>query len=78
MSERVLVLGANGRFGRIVARAFADAGWNVVAQARKPLVDPAHPRIKSLGVAVTDRDAVVAAAAGASVVVQLGRRGPSA
>jgi nucleoside-diphosphate-sugar epimerase len=69
MSERVLVLGANGRFGRIVARAFADAGWNVVAQARKPLVDPAHPRIKSLGVAVTDRDAVVAAAAGASVVV---------
>jgi len=69
MKETVLILGANGRFGRVVARAFADSGWNVVAQARKPLVDPAHPRIKHLGVAVTDRDAVVAAAAGASVVV---------
>jgi len=69
MNETVLILGANGRFGRVAARAFADAGWNVVAQARKPLVDSAHPRIKHLGVAVTDRDAVVSAAAGASVVV---------
>jgi nucleoside-diphosphate-sugar epimerase len=69
MNATVLILGANGRFGRVVARAFADAGWNVVAQARKPLVDPTHPRIKPLGVGVTDRDAVVAAAAGASVVV---------
>jgi nucleoside-diphosphate-sugar epimerase len=70
MKETALILGANGRFGRVVARAFADAGWNVVAQARKPLVEPAHPRIKHLCVAVTDRDAVVAVAAGPSVVVQ--------
>jgi len=70
MNETVLILGANGRFGRVAARAFADAGWNVVAQARKPLLDAVHPRIGHLGVAVTDRDAVVAGAAGASVVVQ--------
>ncbi len=69
MNETVLVLGANGRFGRVVARAFADAGWSVAAQARKPLLDPAHPRIRHVGVAVTDREGVVAAAAGASVVV---------
>ena len=69
MKETALILGANGRFGRVVARAFADAGWNVVAQARKPLVDPAHARIRHLGAAVSDRDAVVAAATDASVVV---------
>jgi nucleoside-diphosphate-sugar epimerase len=69
MKETVLILGANGRFGRVVARAFADAGWNVVAQARKPLLDPAHPRIRHLGVPVTNRNAVATAAAGASVVV---------
>ena len=69
MMETVLILGANGRFGRVVSRAFADAGWNVIAQARKPLADPPHPRIKPLGVAVTDLDAVVAAAGGARVVV---------
>jgi len=69
VNSTVLILGANGRFGRVVARSFADAGWNVVAQARKPLLDPAHPRIRHLGVAVTDRDAVIAAAAGAAVVV---------
>jgi nucleoside-diphosphate-sugar epimerase len=69
MNETVLILGANGRFGRVVARVFAEAGWNVVAQARRSLLDPVHPRIKHLGAAVTDREAVVAAATGASVVV---------
>jgi nucleoside-diphosphate-sugar epimerase len=69
MKETVLVLGANGRFGRVVVRAFADAGWKVVAQARKPLVDGAHGRVKYLGAAVTETEAVVEAARGASVVV---------
>jgi nucleoside-diphosphate-sugar epimerase len=69
MNQTVLVLGANGRFGRVVVRAFAEAGWNVVAQARKPLVDGAHGRVKYLGAAVTEKEAVVKAAGGASVVV---------
>lgn len=69
MNEAVLVLGANGRFGRVAVRAFAEAGWNVVAQARKRLVDDAHGRVRHLGVPVADGDAVVAAAPGVSVVV---------
>lgn len=32
---RVLVLGANGRFGRAAMRAFAAAGWQVTAQTRR-------------------------------------------
>lgn len=31
----VLVLGASGRFGAACAKAFADAGWRVIAQQRK-------------------------------------------
>lgn len=69
MNETVLVLGANGRFGRVVARAFADAGWNVIAQARKPLVDSGSARMRHLGDAVTQTDNVVADATGAAVVV---------
>jgi nucleoside-diphosphate-sugar epimerase len=69
MGETALVLGANGRFGRLAVRAFAEAGWNVIAQARKPLVDGAGGRVRHLGFAVTETDAVAAAAAGASIVV---------
>ena len=29
MAQTVLILGANGRFGRNAARAFAKAGWDV-------------------------------------------------
>lgn len=32
---RVLVLGANGRFGRAAVSAFASAGWHVTAQVRR-------------------------------------------
>ena len=32
---RVLVLGANGRFGRAAVQAFAAAGWQVTAQTRR-------------------------------------------
>jgi nucleoside-diphosphate-sugar epimerase len=67
--ETVLVLGANGRFGRVVVRAFAEAGWNVVAQARRPLVDGADGRVRHLGAAVTGKEAVVNMARGASIVV---------
>jgi nucleoside-diphosphate-sugar epimerase len=69
MSEKVLILGANGRFGRLAARAFADAGWYVFAQARKTLVDAPNARIRHLGAAVTDLAEVTAAARGASIVV---------
>ena len=33
----VLILGANGRFGAAAVKAFADAGWRVLAQALRDL-----------------------------------------
>jgi nucleoside-diphosphate-sugar epimerase len=69
MSNRIaLVLGANGRFGAAAVGAFAAAGWTVLAQARRmPAVLP-H-RARHLAVALDETEALVAAAAGASVVV---------
>ncbi|MFA6313752.1 MAG: NAD-dependent epimerase/dehydratase family protein [Sterolibacterium sp.] len=69
MHETVLILGANGRFGRVAVRAFAEAGWLVIAQARKPLVDPGGGHVRFLGLAATQQDAIVAASTGAAVVV---------
>ncbi|MHA1127617.1 MAG: NAD(P)H-binding protein [Alphaproteobacteria bacterium] len=34
MTNNVLILGANGRFGRAALTAFTDAGWNVTALVR--------------------------------------------
>ena len=69
MPDTVLILGANGRFGRVAVRAFAEAGWTVIAQARKPLVDPCGGRVRHLGFAVTQQEAIVVAAVGTAVVV---------
>lgn len=35
MTGTVLILGANGRFGRVATQAFAHAGWQVRAASRK-------------------------------------------
>lgn len=70
MQETVLILGANGRFGRAATRAFAKAGWRVIAQARRPLADPPTPGgITPLQVDAADTGSVVAAAREAQVVV---------
>jgi nucleoside-diphosphate-sugar epimerase len=68
MTDNVLVLGANGRLGRCAARAFADAGWQVLAQACRPLAD-ADPRLRAVALPATDTAALAQAAAGATVVV---------
>lgn len=68
MTDKILVLGANGRFGRCVTRAFAEAGWQVLAQARRPLADAAAG-VKPLALPVTDTAAIAQAAAGSAVVV---------
>jgi nucleoside-diphosphate-sugar epimerase len=39
-ARRVLILGAGGRFGQAAVTAFAEAGWHVIAQARRPLGYP--------------------------------------
>ena len=71
MPSTVLILGAAGRFGQVLAKAFADAGWNVRAQARKPL-PPAlatQPRVQAVRCDATDIAALTAAAQGASTIV---------
>jgi nucleoside-diphosphate-sugar epimerase len=71
MASTVLILGAAGRIGQVLAHAFAEAGWQVRAQARKPL--PAalagHPRVQAVCCDALDRAALRRAADGAQVVV---------
>ncbi len=66
----VLILGSRGRFGSAAARAFADAGWRVVAQMRPGAVMPmSHPGIEWLHADLSDTQALATAAKNASVVV---------
>lgn len=69
MKGTVLILGANGRFGRVAVRAFSEAGWRVMAQARRPLLDSCAEQVSYLGIPVENPDAIVAAAPGTAVVV---------
>ena len=67
-SPRVLILGANGRFGAAATRAFAAAGWSVLAQVRRSAA--ALPRgAQALAIDLADSDALARAAAGARVLV---------
>ena len=63
-----LILGANGRLGAAAVAAFAGAGWTVLAQARRAPAGLPHGA-RHLAVALDDTEALVAAAAGACVVV---------
>lgn len=71
MPSTVLILGAAGRIGQVLATAFADAGWQVRAQSRKPLPDAlaARPQVRALRCDAGDAAALIAAAQGASVIV---------
>ena len=64
----VLILGANGRLGAAAARAYAEAGWRVLAQVRRA-PGTAHPRIHAVALPLSDTAALAAAAAGARTVV---------
>ena len=67
----VLVLGGRGRFGLAAVQAFAQAGWQVVAQVRPGATAlPALAGVRWLQAEPTGTAALVAAAAGATVVVQ--------
>jgi nucleoside-diphosphate-sugar epimerase len=67
--KRVLVLGAAGRFGDAAAQAFAAAGWQVLAQRRRPPARPLLPGARALLLPLGDADALADQAAGARVVV---------
>ena len=67
--RRVLILGANGRFGLAAAQAFDAAGWEVMAQVRRTPAAGMPARARIVALPVTDIDGLVAHAAGADVVV---------
>jgi nucleoside-diphosphate-sugar epimerase len=67
--KRVLILGANGRLGRELVQAFADAGWSVFAQVRRALVDAPSRQIKAVQISIDDPIGIARAASGASVVI---------
>ena len=67
--RRVLILGANGRFGLAAAQAFDAAGWDVLAQVRRAPAAGMPARARIMALPTTDVDGIVARAAGADVVV---------
>lgn len=71
MASTVLILGAAGRIGQVLVSAFAEAGWSVRAQARKPLPAAlaAHPRVQAVRCEALHADALGAAAQGVQVVI---------
>jgi nucleoside-diphosphate-sugar epimerase len=69
LSSTVLILGARGRFGLAAARAFAGAGWRVLAQVRPGAACPAVPGVQWLAAALEDSAALVKLAQGAQVVI---------
>ena len=71
MPSTVLILGAAGRIGQVIALAFANAGWQVRAQARKalPAALQSHTRVQAVTFDATDVSALTSAAHGTSVIV---------
>lgn len=68
MTGTVLILGANGRFGRAATQAFAQKGWDVRAASRTG--EGAHAAgVRGVACDVSDRKAVIEAAKGADVIV---------
>jgi nucleoside-diphosphate-sugar epimerase len=65
----VLVLGAAGRFGAAAVQAFAQAGWQVLAQQRRAPARPLPGTVQVLDTPLADTEALAARAAGAQVVV---------
>jgi nucleoside-diphosphate-sugar epimerase len=69
MTSRVIVLGGSGRLGRAAAEAFRAAGWQVASLVRGSSAAPAAPGTEIIEVDARDAESVIAAAAGADVVV---------
>jgi nucleoside-diphosphate-sugar epimerase len=69
MSSRILVLGAAGRFGRLAAEAFRDAGWTVASLVRPGAAAHAAKSTEVRELNALDHAAVAEAARGADVVL---------
>jgi nucleoside-diphosphate-sugar epimerase len=69
-TSTVLILGARGRFGSAALRAFARAGWQVLAQVRPGATGPAIAGVRWLAAEPGDTALLAVAARDATVVVQ--------
>ena len=67
--KTVLILGANGRFGQAATSAFAQAGWRVLAQVRRPSVAALPAGATALAVPLADTKALCAQARTVDAVV---------
>lgn len=65
----VVILGAGGRVGNEIAKAFVAAGWRVRGVARGAKAHGLAAGVDTLAVDATDRAALVAACAGADIIV---------
>jgi nucleoside-diphosphate-sugar epimerase len=69
MKGRIVMLGGAGRLGRAAALAFKAAEWQVVSVVRGSSAADAAPGTEIIEVDARDSESVVAAAAGADVVL---------
>ncbi len=69
MSGRIIVLGGAGQLGRAAARAFKAAGWQVASVVRGRSAGGAAAGTEIIEVDARDGESLVAAAAGADVVL---------
>src|SRR5688572_13575321 len=69
MASSVLILGANGRLGQSLVRAFLDAGWSVHGQVRRDAPGSANAGVKWLRIGLDEPARLAEAARGADVVV---------
>ena len=67
--QTIVILGAAGRVGDAAARAFVEAGWKVKGLARNAKATQLAPGVEVVQADATDRTALVAACAGADVVL---------
>jgi nucleoside-diphosphate-sugar epimerase len=65
---RIAILGANGRLGRIVAKAFRNAGYDVVGVTRNGKLPNELAGIAAVAGDALDRASLTAATAGADIV----------
>lgn len=67
--KTVAILGAGGRVGNEIAKAFTAAGWRVRGVARGAKANGLAAGVESVAADATDRAALVAACAGADIIV---------
>jgi nucleoside-diphosphate-sugar epimerase len=69
VSRNALIIGANGRLGRVLSAAFLAAGWRVQAQVRRTGPEPAAPGLRWVRVPIDDAAQLAQAVGAADVVV---------